>query len=111
MPVYTKPCRVGAEVGFKIRFEDSTSEKTRIKYMTDGMLLRECKMGAITAFLRYGPFDCGITTITRTLFSQASTTLVWISILSSFWTKLTRERCTPTFSSASSRKLPESEEI
>jgi pre-mRNA-splicing factor ATP-dependent RNA helicase DHX16 len=28
-------------VGFSIRFEDMTSDKTLIKYMTDGMLLRE----------------------------------------------------------------------
>ncbi|BGP51314.1 hypothetical protein JCM10450v2_007252 [Rhodotorula kratochvilovae] len=34
-------CRLGAEVGYSIRFEDCTSDKTRIKYMTDGMLLRE----------------------------------------------------------------------
>lgn len=33
---------LGAEVGYNIRFEDVTSEKTRIKYLTDGMLLREC---------------------------------------------------------------------
>jgi ATP-dependent RNA helicase DHX8/PRP22 len=35
-------CRVGQEVGSSIRFEDCTSPETRIKYMTDGMLLREC---------------------------------------------------------------------
>ena len=29
------------QVGYSIRFEDCTSERTRIKYMTDGMLLRE----------------------------------------------------------------------
>lgn len=29
------------QVGYSIRFEDCTSEKTMIKYMTDGMLLRE----------------------------------------------------------------------
>ena len=29
------------EVGYLIRFEDVTSEQTQIKYMTDGMLLRE----------------------------------------------------------------------
>ncbi|CDK25523.1 unnamed protein product [Kuraishia capsulata CBS 1993] len=34
-------CRVGDEVGYTIRFEDVTSAKTKIKYMTDGMLLRE----------------------------------------------------------------------
>ena len=33
--------RLGEEVGYSIRFEDVTSEKTKIKYMTDGMLLRE----------------------------------------------------------------------
>lgn len=34
-------CRLGQEVGYSIRFEDMTSEKTVLKYMTDGMLLRE----------------------------------------------------------------------
>jgi len=34
-------CRLGDEVGYSIRFEDVTSEKTVIKYMTDGVLLRE----------------------------------------------------------------------
>jgi len=34
--------RLGHEVGYSIRFEDMTSPKTIIKYMTDGMLLREC---------------------------------------------------------------------
>uniref|UniRef100_A0A182JZI4 RNA helicase n=1 Tax=Anopheles christyi TaxID=43041 RepID=A0A182JZI4_9DIPT len=34
-------CSLGQEVGYAIRFEDCTSEKTVIKYMTDGILLRE----------------------------------------------------------------------
>ncbi|KNG84056.1 putative ATP dependent RNA helicase [Aspergillus nomiae NRRL 13137] len=34
-------CRVGEEVGYSIRFEDLTSASTRIKFLTDGMLLRE----------------------------------------------------------------------
>jgi ATP-dependent RNA helicase DHX8/PRP22 len=34
--------KLGAEVGYSIRFEDCTSPETKIKYMTDGMLLREC---------------------------------------------------------------------
>jgi pre-mRNA-splicing factor ATP-dependent RNA helicase DHX16 len=34
-------CRLGQEVGYSIRFEDCTSDKTVLKYMTDGMLLRE----------------------------------------------------------------------
>ena len=33
--------KLGGEVGYSIRFEDCTSEKTLLKYMTDGMLLRE----------------------------------------------------------------------
>ncbi|KAG5636597.1 hypothetical protein H0H81_007537 [Sphagnurus paluster] len=35
-------CRLGQEVGYTIRFEDCTSPETKIKYMTDGMLQREC---------------------------------------------------------------------
>ena len=33
--------KVGYEVGYSIRFEDCTGDKTVLKYMTDGMLLRE----------------------------------------------------------------------
>ena len=32
---------LGDQVGYSIRFEDVTSQKTILKYMTDGMLLRE----------------------------------------------------------------------
>lgn len=34
-------CELGSKVGYSIRFEDCTSEETIIKYMTDGILLRE----------------------------------------------------------------------
>lgn len=34
-------CKVGEQVGYSIRFEDLTSAATRIKFLTDGMLLRE----------------------------------------------------------------------
>lgn len=34
-------CQVGEDVGYSIRFEDVTSARTRIKFLTDGMLLRE----------------------------------------------------------------------
>mmetsp|Transcript_86769 Transcript_86769/g.190470 ORF Transcript_86769/g.190470 Transcript_86769/m.190470 type:complete len:687 (+) Transcript_86769:263-2323(+) len=33
---------LGKQAGYLIRFEDMTSEDTVLKYMTDGMLLREC---------------------------------------------------------------------
>ncbi|KAL0905128.1 hypothetical protein M5K25_027307 [Dendrobium thyrsiflorum] len=34
-------CRLGEEVGYSIRFEDCTGPETVIKYMTEGMLMRE----------------------------------------------------------------------
>jgi ATP-dependent RNA helicase DDX35 len=34
-------CALGQEVGYSIRFEDVTSAATRIKFLTDGLLLRE----------------------------------------------------------------------
>src|SRR5277367_4880629 len=33
--------KLGEEVGYSIRFEDMTSQKTIVNYMTDGMLPRE----------------------------------------------------------------------
>jgi ATP-dependent RNA helicase DHX8/PRP22 len=35
-------CDPGKEVGYAIRFEDVTSPDTVVKYLTDGILLREC---------------------------------------------------------------------
>jgi len=32
---------LGEEVGYSIRFEDKSSHKTILKYLTDGMLLKE----------------------------------------------------------------------
>lgn len=43
---------LGEQVGYCVRFDDSTSEKTRIKYMTDGMLLREAILDPLLK--RYG---------------------------------------------------------
>jgi HrpA-like RNA helicase len=34
-------CLLGAAVGYRVRFDDCTDDKTRIIYATDGMLLRE----------------------------------------------------------------------
>lgn len=34
-------CRLGAEVGYQVRFENRTSDETWVKFMTDGILLAE----------------------------------------------------------------------
>lgn len=39
--------RVGDCVGYTIRFDDQTSERTRIKYATDGIVLRECLQDSV----------------------------------------------------------------
>lgn len=36
--------RVSDKVGYSVRFDNATSERTRLKYLTDGMLLRELMM-------------------------------------------------------------------
>lgn len=33
--------QLGSEVGYAVRFDECCSTETRLKYMTDGMLLRE----------------------------------------------------------------------
>ena len=33
--------QLGSEVGYAVRFDECWSAETRLKYMTDGMLLRE----------------------------------------------------------------------
>lgn len=35
-------CKLGDKVGYTVRFSDCSSSETKIKYMTDGCLLREC---------------------------------------------------------------------
>ncbi len=37
-------CKLGSTVGYTIRFEDVSSRDTKIKYLTDGMLLREIQI-------------------------------------------------------------------
>lgn len=47
--------QLGEQVGYCIRFEDKTSKQTRLKYLTDGMLLREAmndnKLSAYSAIV------------------------------------------------------------
>jgi hypothetical protein len=51
------------QVGYSIRFEDCTSDKTIVKYMTDGMLLREFLSEPDLASYRWGGpgLDRGLT--------------------------------------------------
>jgi len=37
-------CPLGSKVGYSVRFDDKSTSMTRIKYLTDGMLLREASM-------------------------------------------------------------------
>ncbi|MDR2071940.1 MAG: ATP-dependent RNA helicase, partial [Spirochaetaceae bacterium] len=41
---FTNPGEAGCPVGYKMRFEDKTGPDTRIKIMTDGILLQEMKL-------------------------------------------------------------------
>jgi ATP-dependent RNA helicase DHX8/PRP22 len=33
---------IGNEIGYSVRFDDKTTEKTKVNYLTDGILVREC---------------------------------------------------------------------
>ena len=39
---FERDCKLGEDVGYTIRFEDKTDKYTQIKYVTDGILVREC---------------------------------------------------------------------
>ena len=39
---HERGCVLGSEVGYAVRFEDRTQPGTRVKFMTDGVLVREC---------------------------------------------------------------------
>ena len=51
-------CELGEEVGYTIRFEDMTSTNTILKYMTDGMLLREAMTEPTLSRYRYRALTC-----------------------------------------------------
>ena len=39
---FERNCPLGNEVGYTVRFDDKSSAKTKIKYVTDGILVRLC---------------------------------------------------------------------
>lgn len=48
-------CQVGEAVGYAIRFEDATDpSRTRIKFCTDGVLLREMMTDPLLTQYRFG---------------------------------------------------------
>ena len=69
--------RVLLQVGYAIRFEDCTSEKTVIKYMTDGVLLRET--------LREGDLDNYSAVIMDEAHERSLNTDVLFGILKKVW--------------------------
>ncbi|MDI6774356.1 MAG: ATP-dependent helicase HrpB [Verrucomicrobiota bacterium] len=71
--------RVGQEVGYQIRFEDVSSKRTRIKYVTEGILLRRMladpNLGGVSAVI-FDEFHerhlCGDISLARALQLQAA---------------------------------------
>jgi len=52
------------QVGYNVRFDDRTSQKTKIKYLTDGMLLRELLSDPLLmkySVVRLMNVQCGLT--------------------------------------------------
>ncbi len=39
---FERQCTLGDLVGYTIRFDDKTTRNTQLKYVTDGILVREC---------------------------------------------------------------------
>ena len=39
---YERNCTLGNEIGYSIRFEEKSSPYTKIKFVTDGILVKEC---------------------------------------------------------------------
>jgi HrpA-like RNA helicase len=52
--------RCGSEVGYKIRFEDNTSDKTVLEYLTDGTMLKQIttdpELNDYSVIIIVGPF-------------------------------------------------------
>lgn len=79
---------LGEEVGYTIRFEDCTGPKTKLKYMTDGMLLRE----AMTDPLLERYVSCLMSCMCLALYILLNIhffCFVFIDTTASFWMKPT----------------------
>lgn len=69
--------RLGSEVGFSVRFDECCSTETKLKYMTDGMLLREAMSDPVLSRLAH----CSI--------HWCSGVCGDVDTVLSFWTRLT----------------------
>ncbi|XP_015694102.1 probable pre-mRNA-splicing factor ATP-dependent RNA helicase DEAH5 isoform X2 [Oryza brachyantha] len=73
-------CRLGEEVGYSIRFDDHTGPDTVIKYMTDGMLLREILL------------DSDLSSYSVVMLDEAHERTIFTDILFGLLKKLIRRR-------------------
>ena len=53
---YELGLRLGKEVGFQVRYDKKLGDDCSIKFMTDGILLREVQVYITQAFLLYVQF-------------------------------------------------------
>ncbi|KAF0904588.1 hypothetical protein E2562_035687 [Oryza meyeriana var. granulata] len=73
-------CQLGEEVGYSIRFDDHTGPDTVIKYMTDGMLLREILL------------DTNLSSYSVVMLDEAHERTIFTDILFGLLKKLVRRR-------------------
>lgn len=48
---YERGLSLGEEIGYNIRFDDKTGNQTILRYVTDGILVRECLHVKLLVFL------------------------------------------------------------
>ncbi len=86
---------LGTMVGYKVRFEDVSDHKSKIVYLTDGMLLREAMIGevVISHYVR-------LNSMPQALDLWLLQTRCSLATPGSCWTRRTSARSTPTYCSA-----------
>lgn len=83
-------CRLGDEVGYCIRFDDQTSANTRLKFVTDGVLVQECLsdplLRAYAAVMLDEAHERSLNTVrTRNSYSRIYTVCVKLYIGLAIW--------------------------
>ena len=80
----------GGEVGYTIRFDDKTSDRTVLKYMTDGMLQREAMNDPLLS--RYSFTVCVTTSYSIILLDEAHERTVATDIMMGLLKELLTKR-------------------